>query len=311
MAASREVIGMFNILAQGILLGGFYAILAAGLSFLYSVMGIINLAHGSFAVLAAYIVVSLSKYFGMDPFLATLAVLPMMALVGFIVERLVFEPSQHGGQLLAILATFGVSVVLDNVLFQIFGANTQSLSPYMGDLTWASWGVGDFYISKLAVILLATSIAVLGGLQLFLNHTPLGRAIRATAQDPDTAGLVGIDARRARTIATCIAFVTIGLAGAALGMRATFTPYSGSLQLLFAFQSTVIGRAGSIWGTLVGGIILGLAQTIGAEISTLSFFLAGNLVFFAILFARLYLYNGSFALPNLLRQIGGAHDKTV
>ena len=138
----------------------------------------------------------------------------MMALIGFIMERSILEPLQHGGQLVAILATFGVSVVLDNVMFQVFGANTQSLSPYMGDLSWASWGVGDFYISKLAALLLATAIAVLGGLQLFLNHTPLGRAIRATAQDPDTAGLVGIDARRARAVATSIAFVTIGLAGA-------------------------------------------------------------------------------------------------
>jgi branched-chain amino acid transport system permease protein len=293
---------MFDILAQGVLLGGYYAILAAGLTFLYSVMGIINLAHGSFAVLAAYFVVILSKYLGMDPFLATLAVLPVMAIIGFLMERLILEPSQHGGQLVAILATFGVSVVLDNVMFQVFGANTQSLSPYIGDLSFASWEVGDFYISELAVILLATAVPVLGGLQLFLNYTSLGRAIRATAQDSDTAGLVGIDARRARAIATSIAFVTIGLAGAALAMRATFTPYSGTLQLLFAFQSTVIGRAGSIWGTLVGGIILGLAQTIGAAISTQSFFLAGNLVFFAVLFARLY--KGSIVFPKLTRKIG-------
>jgi len=273
---------MFNILTQGVLLGGYYAILAAGLSFLYSVMGVINLAHGSFAVLAAYLVVSLSKYFGMDPFLATLVVLPVMGGIGFVIERFILEPSQHGGQLVAILATFGVSVVLDNLMFEVFG---------------------DFYVSELSAILLATAIAVLGGLQLFLNHTALGRAIRATAQDSDTAELVGVDARRARAIATAIAFVTIGLAGAALGMRATFTPYSGTLQLLFAFQATVIGRAGSIWGTLVGGIILGLAQTIGAEISTQSFFLAGNLVFFIVLFARLY--DGSFSLPLSLRQIWG------
>lgn len=292
---------MFNILTQGVLLGGYYAILAAGLSFLYSVMGVINLAHGSFAVLAAYLVVSLAKYFGMDPFLATLVVLPVMAGIGFVIERFILEPSQHGGQLVVILATFGVSVVLDNVMFEVFGANTQSLSPYMGDLSWASWGVGDFYVSELSVILLATAIAVLGSLQLFLNYTALGRAIRATAQDSDTAELVGVDARRARAIATSIAFITIGLAGTALGMRATFTPYSGTLQLLFAFQATVIGRAGSIWGTLVGGVILGLAQTIGAEISTQSFFLAGNLVFFVVLFARLY--DGSFSLPLSFRQI--------
>lgn len=294
---------MIDVLAQGILLGGYYAILAAGLSFLYSVMGIINLAHGSFAVLAAYIVVSLSKIVGMDPFLSTLAVLPIMAVAGVVTERLILEPSQRGGQLAAILATFGVSVVLDNLMFQIFGANTRSLSPFMGDLSWASWEVGNFFVSKLAAIFLVAAVAVLGGLQLFLNYAPLGQAIRATAQDSDTAGLVGVDARRARTIATAIAFATIGLAGAALGMRATFTPYAGTLQLLFAFQATVIGRAGSIWGTLIGGVILGLAQTIGAEISTQGFFIAGNLVFFAVLFARLY--SGSLQLPKLFSQIGG------
>lgn len=293
---------MIDILVQGILLGGYYAILAAGLSFLYSVMGIINLAHGSFAVLAAYVVLTIAKYFGIDPFLATLCTLPIMAVAGLIMDKLILEPSQRGGQLVAILATFGVSVVLDNVMFQFFGANTQSLSPLLGDLSWASWEIGDLYVSELAVLLLATAIAVLGGLQIFLNRTPLGRAIRATAQDQDTAGLVGIDAARARTIATVIAFVTIGLAGAALGMRATFTPYAGTLQLLFAFQATVIGRAGSIWGTLLGGIILGLAQTIGAEISTQGFFIAGNLVFFAVLFARLY--GGSLRLSSFLGQSG-------
>jgi branched-chain amino acid transport system permease protein len=288
---------MLNVLVQGILLGGYYAILAAGLSFLYSVMGIINLAHGSFAILAAYLVITLSKIFGLDPFLATLTILPLMAMVGFAMDKLILEPSQSGGQLVAILATFGVSVVLDNAMFQIFGANTMSLSPYMGDLSWSSWEIGTLYVSKLAVILFAAAIFVLGGLQLFLNRTALGRAIRATAQDADTAGLVGINSKKARAIATSIAFVTIGLAGAALGMRATFSPYAGTIQLLFAFQATVIGKAGSIWGTLIGGIILGLAQTIGAEIHTQGFFLAGNIVFFAVLFVRLH--NGSISFSNL------------
>lgn len=287
---------MIDTVTQGVLLGGYYAMLAAGLAFLYSVMGIINLAHGSFAVLAAYLVVSLAKLAGLDPFLAIILVLPVMAIIGVLVERLIFEPSQRGGQLLAVLATFGLAVVLDNTLFQFYGANTQSLAPYVGDLSWASWEIGDLYIGKLAALTLFSAIAVLGGLQLFLSFTPLGRAIRATAQDADTAGLVGIDAARARTIATAIAFVAIGLAGAALGLRATFTPYSGTPQLLYAFQATVIGGTGSIWGTLVGGIVLGLAQTFGAQISTQGFFIGGNVVFFAVLFARLH--GGSIRLPR-------------
>lgn len=288
---------MIETLIQGILLGGYYAMLAAGLAFLYSVMGIINLAHGSFAVLAAYLVVGLAKNAGMDPFLAILLVLPVMAVIGMLVERLILEPSQRGGQLLAVLATFGLSVVLDNAMFQAYGANTQSLAPYVGDLSWASWEIGDIYIGKLAALTLVAAVAVLGGLQIFLSYTPLGRAIRATAQDSDTAGLVGIDTRRARMIATAVAFIAIGLAGAALGLRATFTPYAGTPQLLFAFQATVIGGTGSIWGTLLGGIVLGLAQTFGAEISTQGFFIGGNLVFFAVLFARLY--SGSIRLPRL------------
>lgn len=287
---------MIETLIQGILLGGYYAMLAAGLAFLYSVMGIINLAHGSFAVLAAYLVVGLAKHAGMDPFLAILLVLPVMAIIGMLVERLILEPSQRGGQLLAVLATFGLSVVLDNAMFQAYGANTQSLAPYVGDLSWASWEIGDIYIGKLAALTLVAAVAVLGGLQIFLSYTPLGRAIRATAQDSDTAGLVGIDTRRARMIATAVAFIAIGLAGAALGLRATFTPYAGTPQLLFAFQATVIGGTGSIWGTLLGGIVLGLAQTFGAEISTQGFFIGGNLVFFAVLFARLY--SGSIRLPR-------------
>lgn len=287
---------MIDTLIQGVLLGGYYAILAAGLAFLYSVMGLFNLAHGSFAVLAAYGVVLLCDSLGLNPFLSVLIVVLAMGLVGIVVERLIFEPSTRGGPLLSVLATFGLSVVLDNAMFQSFGANTRSLAPYIGDLSWASWELGELYVGKLAVLTLVVAVAVLGGLHLFLMRTGLGRAIRATAQDADTAGLVGIDPRRARMIAAAIAFMTIGLAGAALGMRAAFTPYSGTPQLLFAFQAAVIGGAAGVWGTLLGGIVLGLAQSIGAEISTQGFFIAGNLVFFAVLFARLY--GGSLRLPS-------------
>ncbi|WP_417263231.1 branched-chain amino acid ABC transporter permease [Celeribacter sp.] len=290
---------MIDILLQGVLLGGYYALLAVGLAFLYSIMGIINLAHGSFAVLAAYLVLAMTDSLGINVWLAVLAVLPIMAVIGALVDRLIFEPVQKGGQLLSVLATFGLSVVIDNLIFQIWGANTRTLANALGDLAWASWEIGGLWVGKVSVYILLAAVGLLTGLTLLIARTPLGRAIRATATDPDTAGLVGVDARRARTIASALAFVAIGVAGAALGMRTTFTPYAGVTQLLFAFQAAVIGGSTSVRGTLFGGITLGLAQTLGATIHTQGFLIGGHLVFFAALFLRLQF--GTLRLPKLRR----------
>ncbi|PCH98224.1 MAG: branched-chain amino acid ABC transporter permease [Rhodobacteraceae bacterium] len=279
---------MMGLLLQGVLLGGYYALLAAGLAFLYSVMGIINLAHGALAVVAAYMILVVTQLTGLSPFIGVLLILPVMAVMGAIVERGIFAPSSRGGPLLAVLATFGMSVVIDNLLFQQFGANTQSLANYIGDLSWASWEFsGGLFVGKISVYTFVTAVVVLGGLQLLLTFTPIGRAIRATAQDSDTAGLVGLNANRIRMISSAIAFVTIGIAGAALGMRASFSPYAGGTLLLFAFQATIIGGTATVWGTLIGGIILGLAQTLGAQIAPQGFLIGGNIIFFVALFVRL------------------------
>lgn len=279
---------MMGLLLQGVLLGGYYALLAAGLAFLYSVMGIINLAHGALAVVAAYMILVITQLTGLSPFIGLLLIMPVMAVMGAIVERGIFAPSSRGGPLLAVLATFGMSVVIDNLLFQHFGANTQSLANYIGDLSWASWELGDgLFVGKISVYTFVTAVVVLGGLQLLLTFTPIGRAIRATAQDSDTAGLVGLDANRIRMISSAIAFVTIAIAGAALGMRASFSPYAGGTLLLFAFQATIIGGTATVWGTLIGGIILGLAQTLGAQIAPQGFLIGGNIIFFVALFVRL------------------------
>lgn len=296
---------MTGIILQGILLGGYYAILAAGLAFLYSVMGIINLAHGALAVVAAYLLYVLADMTGMSPFLGLLLVLPVMAVLGALVERGIFEPSNRGGPLLAVLATFGMSVVIDNLLFQQFGANTKSLANFIGDLSWDSWELGGgLFVGKLSVYTFIAAVLILGGLQLLLTYTKVGRAIRATAQDSDTAGLIGLDAQRVRMISAAIAFVTIGIAGAALGMRSSFSPYAGGGLLLFAFQATVIGGTTTVWGTLIGGIVLGLAQTIGAQIAPQGFLIGGNIVFFAVLFLRIL--NGEINWRALLATRGGA-----
>lgn len=281
---------MINQLIQGILLGGYYALIATGLSFMFSVMGIINLAHGSMAVIAAFVLYVLADRFGISPFYGLLIVLPMMALLGWVLQRFVLETSARAGLLVPILATFGLAIVIDNVLFQQFGANTRSLAPYIGNLSYDSWSLpGNIYVGKLAVLTFVVAVVLLGGLQLFLSFTPLGRAIRATAEDPDTAGLVGINARKVNAVATAIALVTVGIAGAALGMRATFAPYAGQAQLLFAFEAAVIGGPGSVWGTLIGGVALALGQSFGAQIAPQGFLIGGHVVFFVVLFARLFL----------------------
>jgi branched-chain amino acid transport system permease protein len=278
-----------NQLVQGLMLGGYYALIACGLSFMFSVMRIINLAHGSFAVLAAYMLWYLGQNYGLNPFAGLLIVVPAMALVGWLLQRFVLDVSLRGGELLPILATFGLAIVLDNVMFQLFGADTRSLAPFIGDFAWDSFELpGGIYIGKLAALMFAAAVILLGGLQIFLRHTQIGRSIRATAQDPDTAGLVGVDARGVSAVAASIALATAGIAGAFLGLRSIFDAYSGTTQLLFAFEATVIGGVGSLVGTLIGGVALALAQTLGAMVHPQGFLIGGHAAFLIVLFIRLF-----------------------
>lgn len=293
---------MLNSIVQGILLGGYYALIACGLSFMFSVMRIINLAHGSLAIVAAYALFVLAETYAVDPFLGLVLVLPAMAALGWLLQRYVLDRSLRGGALLPILTTFGLAIVIDNLLFEQFGANTRSLAPYIGSLSYDAYELpGGLYVGKLAVLTFVVAVVVLGALQVILSFTGLGRAIRAVAEDPDTSGLVGINARSVNAAAAAIAMVTVGLAGAFLAMRATFDAYAGAPQLLFAFEAAVIGGAGSVWGTLAGGIILGLAQALGAQIAPQGFLIGGHVVFLIALFLRLMLKDAG--LRALLRSL--------
>jgi branched-chain amino acid transport system permease protein len=297
---------MTNQIVQGILLGGYYALIACGLSFMFSVMRIINLAHGSLAVAAAYLIFVLAERAHLPLWASFLISVAVMAVAGWLIQRLILDRSARGGQLLPILSTFGLSMVIDNTLFEQFGADTRSLANSIGDLSWDSWELpGGLFVGKLPVLIFVTAVLMLAVLQLMLTYTKLGRAIRATAEDPDTAGLVGIDARRVNAAAAAITLVTVTIAGMFLAMRATFEPYSGAPQLLFAFEAAVIGGAGSLWGTLAGGIILGIAQTFGASLHPLGFLIAGHAVFLIILFGRLLLPDLA-TLPARLLSRGGA-----
>ncbi len=293
---------MLSNLIQAVFLGSYYALVACGLSFMFSVMRIINLAHGSLAVLSAYLLFVLGKQFGVNPFLGLLIVVPIMAALGWVLQRYILDRSARGGELLPVLSTFGLAILIDNLIFQRFGADTRSLGPFIGDLSFDAFELpGGIFVGKLQLLILVTVVVVIGALQLFLKKTQLGRSIRATAMDPDTAGLVGIDAKRASAIATAIAMATVALAGAFLGMRGTFQPYSGALQLLSAFEATVIGGLGSLWGTLFGGIVLAVAQTFGATIHPQGFLLGGHFAFLVVLFIRLF-RNRNFVFAWLKRK---------
>jgi branched-chain amino acid transport system permease protein len=293
-----------NAVIDGALLGGYYAIVACGLSFMFGIMKIINLAHGSLAILGAFMLWMIAEKLGYDPFLALIVVLPAMACLGWLLQRAVLERSARSGELVPILSTFGLAIVVENSLFEYFGADTRSLAPYVGSLSYDSFDIGGgLYVGELAVLTFAVAVLLLGGLQLFLIYTPLGCAIRATAEDPDTVELVGVNSRFVNAVAAAIALVTVGLAGLFLGLRSSFDPYVGSMQLIFAFEAAVIGGAGSLWGTLGGGIVLGIAQTFGAHLHPQGFLLVGHGVFLLVLVGRLY-FSGYYLRTFLKSKLG-------
>ncbi len=279
-----------NQIIQGVLLGGYYALIASGLSLMFGVMRIINLAHGDLAILGAFLTLLLADHAGLDPFVSLAVVLPALAVLGWLLQRTMLERSLRAGVLVPLLTTFGLAIVVQNVLFEEYGADTRSLGPQIGDLAFSSWTITDqIYISHLSVIIFGVAVTVLGGLHLLLRLTPIGRALRATAEDADTAELVGINSKSVYAVAAGIAVATAGLAGVFLAMRSSFDPYSGPPQLIFAFEAVVIGGLGSLWGTLAGGIILGVAQNVGAQLNPQWQIIAGHIVFLAILAARLVL----------------------
>ena len=273
-----------NAVIEGILLGGLYALFACGLSLMFGVMRIINLAHGDIAVLGAFLLWEISSTLRISPFLALLPVLPVMLFFGYVLQRLVLTRSLRSGMLVPLLTTFGLSIVIQNALLQIFSPNVHSLGPLAGSISTSSLKIGSqVEIPYIGVLGLAVAVAVLGGLQLLLRRTSVGREMRATAQDADTARLVGIPASSVYAVATALAVATATLGGAFLAVRTTFDPSSGPTQLIFAFEAVVIGGLGSLWGTLTGGIVLGLAQTIGSTINPEYSVLAGHLVFLVVL----------------------------
>ncbi|TMF36485.1 MAG: branched-chain amino acid ABC transporter permease [Chloroflexi bacterium] len=276
-----------NAVLQGIFLGAFYAVLACGLSLMFGVMRIINLAHGDLAVLGAYVIFVIVEHTGASAFVAFAVALPVMIVLGYVLQAIVLERSLKAGILTPLLATFGLSIVIQNLLQLGFSPDVHSLGGSAGSVTTASWQVtSGLSVSALGLLVLVVAVIVFGGLQLFLSKTRVGWMMRATAEDADAAELVGIDSHAVYARATAIAVGIAALGGLFLGIRSVFDPVSGPTQLIFAFEAVVIGGMGSLWGTLVGGIALGVAQTLGAQIHPQLAVMAGHLLFLAVLIVR-------------------------
>jgi branched-chain amino acid transport system permease protein len=274
-----------NVIVSGVLLGGFYALFACGLSLMFGVMKIINLAHGDMAVVAGYTAVFLVPKFHLPEVWSFLVVVPVFALLGYVVQRTLLQKSIDRDPFTTLLVTFGLSVVIENLLLEIYTANAQSIN--IGSLIAKSWQVNNtIYVSYLSLTVLIVSIVVLAALQLFLSKTSTGRQIRAVSDDREAAQLCGTNYRHIFGIASSLAFATVALAGIAFGMYTSLSPTAGGVNLLFAFETVVIGGIGSLWGTLVGGILLGIAQQFGAHFNEQYTVLAGNILFLLVLAIR-------------------------
>jgi branched-chain amino acid transport system permease protein len=277
---------VLNAVLQGIFLGAFYAVLACGLSLMFGVMRIINLAHGDLAVLGAYVVFVVVEQTGASAFVAFAVALPAMIVIGYVLQLTILERTLKAGILTPLLATFGLSIVVQNLLQIVFSPDVHSLGGSAGSVTTASWQLAGLSVSALGIVIVVVAVVLFAGLQLFLSRTRAGWSMRATAEDPDAAELAGIDSRGVYARATAIAVGTAALGGLFLGIRSVFDPVSGPTQLIFAFEAVVIGGMGSLWGTLVGGVALGVAQTVGAQIHPQFAVMAGHLLFLAVLIVR-------------------------
>jgi branched-chain amino acid transport system permease protein len=273
-----------DVLVQGILLGGLYALFAAGLSLVFGIMRLVNLAHGDLIIAAAFVVLLGVQVLGLNPFLAALLAAPVMFGLGWALQRFILNRVLGKEILPPLLVTFGLSVALQNGMLETFSADSQRIPA--GPLESASVNLGIVTVGIMPLLTLASAIAVIFILNRIFYTTALGRAFRATSDDPTTASLMGIKPNSVFAIATGLAMVVVTVAALYLGMRSNFDPSIGPARLIYAFEAVIVGGLGSLWGTLAGGIIIGLAQTIGAQINPEWQILAGHLAFLAVLIVR-------------------------
>ena len=274
-----------NVIIQGVLIGGLYAMFAAGLALIFGVMRLVNIAHGDLIVLAAYLALVATETLALNPLTAIAIVAPVMAAIGYLLQRGLLNRTLGDDLLPPLLVTFGLSVIIQNGLLELFTADSRRLNA--GAIEVASFQLfAGVWIGVLPLVQFIAAIAVIGALQVLFYRTALGRAFRATADDPSVAQLMGLDNRHVFALAMAVSLAVIAVAGILIAIRTNFDPAIGPARLIFGFEAVIIGGLGSMWGTLAGGIILGVSQAIGAHIDPGWQQLAGHLAFLAILAVR-------------------------
>ena len=274
-----------NTLIQGVMLGGLYAMFAIGLALIFGVMKLVNIAHGDLIVLAAYVALIVTQSLGLNPLVSLVFVVPIMALIGYLLQRGLFNRTLTGDLMPPLLVSFGLSIILQNGLLQVFSADNRRLQA--GDIEIARLQLSDaINIGVLPLLQLVLAILVISGLQVLLYRTATGRAFRAVSDDPRTAQLMGLDNRHVFSLAMALSLSVVALAGVLIGIRANFDPATGPTRLIFGFEAVIIGGLSSFWGTLAGGIILGVVQSIAAAFDPGLQILAGHLAFLAVLAIR-------------------------
>ena len=271
-----------NAVVQGVLLGGLYAMFAAGLSLIFGVMRLVNIAHGDLIVLAAYIAMVVVNTLGIGPLPAIAIVVVVMAALGYVLQRGLLNFTLGDDILPPLLVTFGLSIIIQNGLLMLFTADSRKLQA--GPIEVASLHLGGgLAVGVLPVLQFVIAVVVIGALQVLLYRTKLGRAFRAVSDDQETAQLMGIDNRHIFGLAMAISLAVVAVAGVLLAVRSNFDPAIGPARLIFGFEAVIMGGLASLWGTLAGGVLLGVAQAVGAQIDPGWQILAGHIVFLAVL----------------------------
>jgi branched-chain amino acid transport system permease protein len=270
---------------QGVLLGGLYAMFAAGLSIIFGVMRLVNIAHGDLIVLAAYVALVTTQTLGIGPLPAIFVVVVLMAVLGYVLQRGLLNFTLGEDILPPLLVTFGLSIIIQNGLLEIFTADSRKLQA--GAIEVASIPLpGGIAVGTLPVIQFVIAVLVIGALQFLLYRTALGRSFRAVSDDQEVAQLMGIDNRHIFGLAMALSLAVVAVAGVLLAVRSNFDPAIGPARLIFGFEAVIMGGLASLWGTLAGGVLLGVAQTVGARIDPGWQLLAGHVVFLIVLAIR-------------------------
>ncbi|MCP8688715.1 branched-chain amino acid ABC transporter permease [Marinobacterium sedimentorum] len=278
------MLSLLETLINGLLLGALYALFGIGLSLSLGVMRMINIAHGDLIVLGAYLSSVIVLNTDLDPLSSLLIVIPMMFVIGWLLQKLLFNRVMGRDPLSPLLLTFGLSIVIQNLLQELFSADTRSLPA--GDLALQGIELGGVNIGVLPLISAGISVLAFLFVAHLINRSPIGSAVRAVADDQETARLVGVNDRRLFAYMAGFVLVTVAVASVLYGMRTPFSPTAGPERLIYSFEAVVLGGLGNLWGTFFGGLIIGVAQLLGARIDTGLGPFFGHLVFLVVLIAR-------------------------